>query len=77
MIPKPWTEQSLVAHYPDESKFKQYLKPPGHLCGPLWMPFWEPHELEALRAKHFADKVSSAEVGHSAPSQKAAVSSSR
>ena len=45
-------EQSLVAHYSDESKYKQYLKPLGHLCGPLWMPFWEPDELEALRAKH-------------------------
>ena len=60
-------EQSLVAHYPDRSKYKQYLKPPGHKAAPLWMPFWEPDELEALRAKHFAEKVSSAEVGHPVP----------
>ena len=59
-----------MAHYPDDSKYKQYLKPPGH-DGPLWMPFWEPHELEALRAKHFEEKVSSVEVGHPVPGQKA------
>ncbi len=52
-----------MAHYPDDSKYKQYLKPPGH-DRPLWMPFWEPHELEALQVKDFAEKVSSVEVGH-------------
>ncbi|CAK0748564.1 hypothetical protein CVIRNUC_001842 [Coccomyxa viridis] len=52
---------SHVAHYPDDSKYKQYLKPPGH-DRPLWMPFWEPHELEALQVKDFAEKVSSVEL---------------
>jgi hypothetical protein len=67
LVPKPWVEQSLVAHSPDDSKYKEYLKPRGHEKGPLWMPFWEPDELEALRAKHFAKEVSSVEVGlHSA-----------
>ena len=70
VVTEPEAEQSLVAHYPDESKYKQYLKPRGHVGGPLWMPFWEPEELEALRAKHFAEKVSSAEVGHPVCSQK-------
>ncbi|CAK0731510.1 hypothetical protein CVIRNUC_000004 [Coccomyxa viridis] len=62
LVPKPWVEQSLVAHSPDDSKYKEYLKPRGHEKGPLWMPFWEPDELEALRAKHFAKEVSSVEM---------------
>ena len=62
IVTDPKVEQSLVAHSPDDSKYKEYLKPPGHGKGPLWMPFWEPHELEALRAKRFAEKVTSAEV---------------
>lgn len=63
LLPEPHIEQSLVAHYPDESKYKQYLMPVGHLSGPLWMPFWEPSELEALRAKRFEGKVTHVEVG--------------
>ena len=52
-----------MAHSPDESKYNEYLKPIGHLTGPLWMPFWEPSELEALRAKLFEGKVTHMEVG--------------
>ena len=63
VVTQPEVEQSLVAHSPDESKYKEYLKPPGHLPSPLWMPSWEPHELEALRAKRFAQKVTPVEVG--------------
>ncbi len=63
VVPNPGVQQSLVAHSPDDSKYKEYLKPPGHESGPLWMPFWELGELEALRAKRFAEKVTHAEVG--------------
>ena len=70
LVPQPQAEQSLVAHSPDRSKYKDYLKATGHMPGPLWMPFWELHELEALRAKLYAGKVTPVEVGHSAPSQK-------
>ncbi len=64
LVPDPSVEQSLVAHSPDVSKYKEYLKPPGHSASPLWMPCWEPHELEALRAKVFSQKVTHAEVRH-------------
>ena len=63
LVPKPNVEQSLVAHSPDDSKYKEYLKPPGHESGPLWMPFWELEELEALRAKRFAEVVTHEQVG--------------
>ena len=58
-------EQSLVTHSPDEDKYSEYLKPPGHAPAPLWMPFWELPELEALRAKRFAEKVTHVKVGDS------------
>ena len=70
LVPDPMAEQSLVAHSPNVSKYKEYLKPPGHSASPLWMPFWEPHELEALRAKRYAKKVTAVEVGHCVLSQK-------
>ena len=44
-------DQSFTAHAPDDSKYNEYLKPEGHVAAPLWMPFWEMHELEALRVK--------------------------
>ena len=63
LVPAPQVEQSMVAHYPDLSKYKKYLKPDNHMSGPLWMPVWELPELEALRAKRFAGKVTAAQVG--------------
>lgn len=63
LIDEPDLEQSFVAHSPDELKYKDYLKPEGHLAGPLWMPFWELAEMEALRAKHYSERVTSQEVG--------------
>ena len=70
IVTDPMVEQSLVAHYPDDSKYKQYLKPPGQSASPLWMPIWEPHELVALRARRYAKKVTAVEVGHCVLSQK-------
>ena len=50
----PSVEQSLVALSPDVCKYKEFLKAHRHANAPLWMPIWEPEELEALRAKRFA-----------------------
>ena len=58
----PAVEQSFVAHSPEESKYMDYLKPPNHLPFELWMPLWELHEMEALRARCFEGKVTREEV---------------
>ena len=52
-----------MAHSPDVRKYKEYLKPPRHAKAPLWMPIWELEELEALRAKRFAEEVTHEQVG--------------
>ena len=70
IVTDPKVEQSLVAHSPDVSKYKEYLKPPGHSASPLWMPVWELHELEALRAKLFAKEVTREQVGRCLACQK-------
>ena len=57
LLAAPKVEQSFVAHSPDRSKYKEYMKPPKHLASPLWMPFWELDELETLRAKRFEGTV--------------------
>ena len=69
IVTDPSVEQSLVAHSPDVRKYKEYLKPPGHLASPLWMPVWELHELEALRAKLFAKEVTREQVGRCSAGQ--------
>ena len=51
-----------MAHSPDRSKYKEYMKPRKHLPRPLRMPFWEIDELETLRAKCFEGKVTHEEV---------------
>ena len=63
LMTRPRVEQSFVAHSPDESKYREYMKPDDHLPGPLWMPLWETHELEALRVKRFEKKVTHEKVG--------------
>ncbi|BDA48393.1 probable disintegrin and metalloproteinase with thrombospondin mo at N-terminal half [Coccomyxa sp. Obi] len=51
---KPLTaEQSVVAHSYDLERFKEYMKPEGHLPSPLWMPIWDADELEELRSRRF------------------------
>ena len=46
-----------MAHSPDRSKFKGYLKPKGHLSGPVYMPHWDMEELEILRAGLYSDSI--------------------
>ena len=62
---EPHVEQSFVALEPDESKYKNYLKPRNHVTSELRMPFWETSELEALQAKRYEGKVTCEEVGQS------------
>ncbi len=52
-IPGGQVAQLLVAHSPDHQQYKQYMKPRGHLPVPLYMPFWELHELEAVRQRFY------------------------
>ncbi|BDA48114.1 probable crinkler effector protein 15 [Coccomyxa sp. Obi] len=42
-------KQSLVAHSPDDSKYKEYLKIDNAASSPLYMPFWDEEELELVR----------------------------
>ena len=46
-------QQSVVAHSPDVQRFKQFMKPAGHLPNPVWMPVWDDTELEELRSRMF------------------------
>ena len=59
--------RSLVAHSPADSKYRPYMKQKGHLGVPLYMPFWEVHELEKLRERLYYDLVSAEEVGARGP----------
>lgn len=62
LFPRVQVVQSFVAHFPDREKYKQYMKPNGHAAAPLYMPFWEMHELDALREMQYPN-VSRDEVG--------------
>lgn len=44
-------KQSMVAHSPDDSKYKEYLKINNAAGSPLYMPFWDEEELEIARLK--------------------------
>lgn len=48
-------KQSLVAHSPDDSRYKEYLKIRGAASSPLYMPFWDEEELELVRLKLHPD----------------------
>ena len=55
LVTAPLVERSFVAHSPDRSKFKEYMKPKGHLTAPVYMPHWDMKELEILRARLYSD----------------------
>ena len=62
LLDAPVVEQSFVAHSPDRSKFKEYLKPRGHLAAPVYMPHWDMEELEILRAGLYSNSITPEQV---------------
>ena len=62
LLDAPVVEQSFVAHSPDRSKFKEYLKPKGHLTAPVYMPHWDMEELEILRAGLYSQSITPEQV---------------
>ena len=47
--------QSIVAHSPDTSKYKDYLKLSDASNAPLYMPHWDKDELESVRVELYQD----------------------
>ena len=43
--------QSFVAHYPDSSQHKSYMKLDTAAAAPLYMPFWDEEELDIVRQR--------------------------